>query len=309
MFSQRYKYFMEIAEQKSISRAAQNLYISQPALTKYLRKLEEELGIQLFERRHQGSLKITDAGQYFYDYVTRSMENEQELRTRITEIQSEGRATITVGMSLWRSSVTLPDFLPLFFSRHPLISVRLFEGSASILENALMNDKVDFCIMNLPVNYAGVTCIPITQEYIFLVGSINDPLVREILEEQPDVKYPSVSIRRFCGQQFIFNQDGQHITGYVNEMLSRHGLKLPCLLRTSNVTTSVNMAASGLGFAFVPQSGTQSRYFPDGAALFRVNDPPMTATLAAVHKSSGYLSVASQTFINELTEYTLSHSG
>ena len=71
MILPNYSYFLQIADCKSISRAAESLYISQPALTKYLRKLEEELGVQLFERR-QGTLKITDAGQYFYEYVTRA---------------------------------------------------------------------------------------------------------------------------------------------------------------------------------------------------------------------------------------------
>lgn len=303
MILPNYSYFLQIADCKSISRAAESLYISQPALTKYLRKLEEELGVQLFERR-QGTLKITDAGQYFYEYVTRSLEDERVLRAKIAEIRTAGRATITIGMPLWRSSVTLPDFLPLFFERHPFISVRLFEGSASKLENALMNDTVDFCIMNLPVTYANVSYIPIVEEYIFLVGSCRNPLVQDLLREYPNDPHPAVPIQRFAQQPFILTQPGQHITEYINTMLSRNNMELSCLLRTSNVTTAVNMAASGLGFTFVPETGTHSRYFPgEDTALFTINDPPLRTTLATVYKRSGYLSAAAQLFTDELKEY------
>ncbi len=303
MISPNFDYFLQIVECKSISRAAERLYISQPALTKYLRNLETDLGIRLFART-QGELKITDAGKYYYEYVQHVKNEERNLRTRISEIQFEGRATLRIGMPLWRSSVMLPDFLHMFLQEYPLISVELMEGSAAKLEAALMNEDVDLCIMNLPVSYANVSYLPVAEEYIYLVGSRENELVKRICAGHPDCAHPNVDIRQFAQQPFVLTKPGQHITEYINTMLSRNDMVLNCILRTSNVTTAVNMAACDLGFTFVPEAGTHSRFFPSrDAVLFTVNDPPMRCTLAAVYKRSVYLSKAAQIFIRKLTEY------
>lgn len=303
MISPNYSYFLQIAECRSISRAAERLYISQPALTKYLRNLEEDLGIRLFTRT-QGELKITDAGKYFYEYVQRVQNEERNLRTRIAEIQFEGRASLRIGMPLWRSSVMLPDFLHMFLQEYPLISIELMEGSAAKLEAALMNEDVDLCIMNLPVSYANVSYLPVAEEYIYLMGSRENELVKKICAEHPDCVHPNVDIRQFAQQPFVLTQPGQHITEYINTMLSRNDMVLDCILRTSNVTTAVNMAACNLGFTFIPEAGTHSRFFPlQDTVLFTVNDPPLRCTLAAVYKRSVYLSKAAQIFIRKLTEY------
>lgn len=304
MLLPNYEYFLRIVEYKSISKAAESLYISQPSLTKYLQKLESELNIQLFDRK-QTPMKLTDAGLYFFDYVKRVEREEHDLLTRVSEIKNAGRATLTIGMALWRSSVILPEFLPIFFERHPMISIRLQEGSAATLESALMNDDVDFCVMNLPVNYTNVSYEPIIDEYIFLIGSHRFPLVQQLEEELAADPYRRTDIRRFADQPFILTQPGQHITEYVNSMLSRHNVELRCLMRTSNVTTAVNLAASGIGFTFVPELGTHSRFFPSqDVSLFIVNTPPLRCTLAAVYKKSSYLSAAAQLFIQELQQFS-----
>ncbi len=308
MFLPNYEYFLRIAQMKSISRAAESLYISQPALTKYLHKLEAELGVELFERK-QGALRITEAGQFLWEYIRRVNGETDLLRAYIEEIKAKGRCTITIGMALWRASVLLPEFLPVFLEHHPLISVQLFEGSAAKMESAIMDDTVDLCIMNLPVNYANVAYEPIFEEHIFLAGSRQDPLIQKLREEQAGFEYPSADIRKFAQKPFIFTQPDQHITEFVNHMLSRLDLALTCVLRTANVTTAINLAASGLGFTFVPELGTRSAFFPaDRLSLFTVDDPPLRCTLAAVYKRSSYLSSGAQLFIQELKEFVRQHS-
>lgn len=298
-----YDYFLRILEFKSISKAAESLYISQPSLTKYLKKLEDELGIKLFDRS-KNPLKLTDAGQLFYNYVLDVRQQEQNLLSQISEIKNAGRATLTIGMALWRASVILPEFLPLFLQKHPLITIRLKEGSATKLESALMGDDVDICVMNLPVNYSNVSYEPLVSEYILLAGSRQTPVVRQMEARLKPSPYRHADIHALSSQPFILTQPGQHITEYVNEMLSRNHVELNCLLRTSNVTTAINLAASGLGFTFIPELGTHSRFFPrDEVSLFTVSDPPLQCTLAAVYKKNFRVSTAAQTFIEELKQF------
>ena len=306
MHEEDFKYFIRIVEAGSITKAAESLYISQPSLTKYLKKLEKRLGIELFDRTHQ-PLKLTLAGQYFYDYVINIQKEKHNLEQYISEIREHGRSTITIGMSLWRSSIMLPDFLPGFLERHPLTTVRLIEGSAKKLEEAIMNEDVDLCIMNLPVNYSNVTHIPLIEEYIYLVAGKNAIEVNAYYQTNSDINgssLPWVDIRALKDKPFVMTQPGQHITEYVNSMLSKLNLNLPCIIRTANVTTAINLAASGLGFTFVPEFCTRSSYFPrNKVSLFLVDSPPLRCTLAVVYKKNNHLSQGAKNFIADLTRF------
>ncbi len=303
MLHKNYDYFLKIVEYRSISQAAEHLYVSQPSLTKYLQRLENSVGATLFDRS-QSPLKLTLAGEYFLEHVLQMQKEEKWLNTRIDEIQNQGRDQITIGMPLWRSAVLLPEFLPGFYKRHPLIQIKLVEGSASLLEESIRTDKIDFGIMNLPVNYADVSYEAMAEENIFLVGSNHMPAVQEILRRHHGEGYPHADIDALRAQPFILTQAGQHLTDFINEMLSRHNLNLNCIFRTRNVATAVNLAAAGLGFTFVPALGTQSRDFPaDRTALFTIDDPILRCTLAAVYKKNKYQSAAMKLFLSEFHEF------
>ena len=307
MFCGNYEYFLRIVEQKSISKAAESLFISQPSLSKYLQRLENYVGAELFDRK-QTPLRLTLAGQLFYDYLIRSIEEERKLQIQIDEVKNADRARITIGMPLWRASTLLPAFLPLFSQKHPLVHIDLVEGSAAILENAIAKNEIDFGLMNLPVNYANVSYVPILEEHIFLVGSRQNAFLQAYLPSVRDGgSHPHVDIRDFTGQPFILTQPGQHITTFVNSALSRNSLELNCVFRTSNVSTAVNLAAANMGFTFVPEFGTQGRQFPrESVRLFTFNDPPLRCTFAAVYKKNHYLSKAASAFISELQSFAVS---
>lgn len=303
MFLPNYEYFLRIVECRNISKAAESLFLSQPSLSKYLQRLEAELGAELFDRS-QNPMKLTTAGEYFCEYIHQVELQKRTLLTRISEIQNEGRAKLTIGMPLWRANVLLPEFLPIFRKKHPMIELQLKEGSAAKLEAALMDEEIDLGIMNLPVNYNNTFYEPIMDEHIFLIGSKSSPVVQRLLQGTASAPTHHVDIHEFEDQPFILTQPDQHITGFVSEMLSRHNIELNCIFRTANVSTAVNLVAAGMGFSFVPETGTQSRYFPaDALALFTIDEPPLHCTLAAVYKKNRYIPDASKIFIQELRAF------
>lgn len=304
MLYQNYEYFLQIVAKKSISKAAESLFISQPSLTKYLQRLEAAVGAQLIDRS-KTPLRLTYSGQLFYEYVMKLAEEERDLLTKLSEARDADRGTVTIGMPLWRANIILPEFLPAFSRRHPLIEVKLIEGSAAVLEGAIARDEIDFGLMNLPVNYANVNYTSITEEHILMVGCRDNAFVQKYILTAPKLgPHYYANIHDFAHLPFIFTQPGQHITGFVNSMLSKNNLELNCVFRTSNVATAVNMAIADMGFTFVPELGTRCRFFPaDKLGLFFVNNPPLHCTFAAVYKKNKYLSRVASCFISELKEF------
>lgn len=306
MFSDNYAYFLKIVEVGNLSKAADSLYVSQSALTKYLQRIEASFGTELFNRKER-PLRLTYAGQLFYEYIQAEETIKQNLIDRIGEITSQGREKICIGMPLWRSCVLLPGFLKSFMLRHPLISIELSEGSAKHLEKCLMEDTVDFILANLPLNYGNVSFDPLFTEKILLVGSQNDLFLQDLIKKKTSVgHYYHADIEEFKDGTFIMAQKSQHITTFVENMLKQHRINLNTTIRTSNVTLAVNMASAGLGYTFIPECGINSEFFPkDSVYLFSLNNPLLTCVFAAAYKKDQPLSPACQIFISEFRQYCL----
>ena len=152
MFFKNYQYFLAIVEYGGLTRAAEALYISQPSLSKYLSRLEANLGVELFD--HSASpLKLTYAGERYYDYVKRLQLMEQRLTREFEDIRADDSGEIRLGIAQWRGAILLPRLLPRFHKVYPRVDVSITEGRASQVETALTQGKLDFCLMNLPSHY------------------------------------------------------------------------------------------------------------------------------------------------------------
>ena len=119
MFVKNPEYFLTIAKERSISKAAERLYLSQPYLSQYLAKLEANLGVVLMDRSHT-PLKMTPAGELFLAYLERQNFLDHQLISDLRDLQDKKRPTLHIGVSPWRGSILLPDILPLFATEYPV---------------------------------------------------------------------------------------------------------------------------------------------------------------------------------------------
>ena len=113
MVSKQDETFLAIAQAGSVSKAAQGLYLSQPAVSRSLKRLEEDLGAQLFDREAV-PLRLTQAGERYLRYVRENQERERRLRQDLAQLEREPSGTVRVGLNFWRSSLVLPRVLPAF---------------------------------------------------------------------------------------------------------------------------------------------------------------------------------------------------
>ncbi|MDR1250081.1 MAG: LysR family transcriptional regulator, partial [Treponema sp.] len=102
-----YEYFMTIIEEGGVSKAAEKLFISQSSVSKYLKRLEDNLGLQLFNRESY-PLCLTEAGDLYFKYIKKIFEQEKEFLTHITELKEGTRGTIRIGIAFWHSSIFFP---------------------------------------------------------------------------------------------------------------------------------------------------------------------------------------------------------
>ncbi len=301
MFVKNPEYFLTIAKERSISRAAERLYLSQPYLSQYLAKLEANLGVMLLDRSHS-PLRLTPAGEVFHAYLERQDYLDRQLVSDLRDLQNKKRPMLHIGVSPWRGSVLLPDILPRFAKEYPDVQVVLHEAPVPKLGDLAAGSITDFCIMHIPGDLTDLTYELVMRERVFLIGSRSHPLVQELESTYLQPK-PFPDLRLLEHQRLIMLPHDWRLSKLLRNTFSVHNVEPQNILITTNNTTAINLVAEHMGFAFLQESGISRTPYLDQLACFTIGEPPLTCPMAVVYKKNGFLSPAARTFIDLTKEY------
>lgn len=295
-------YFIAIVEEGNLSKAAERLFVSQPSLSQYLRRLESDLNVELFD--HSVSpLRPTYAGERFYQYAQQMLKLEENSRRELHDIQAQQSGCLRLGVAFWRGACLLPDVFPYFHKTYPGIHLELLEGRSSALEIALMNDKIDLAVINLPktLDYGQLTCEVIFQEQILLAAPSTHPAVQAILANCNFSKGLPIAPLAFITEiPLIMTKSGQNLTREVNHFLGQNNLRPEILFETANLTTAINLVAKGIACAFVPEEGAKVCSHPGRVSYFAVDTPDLVWPLAVVYRKDSYLTNLARLFIESI---------
>ena len=301
MFVKNPDYFLTIVKERSISRAAERLYLSQPYLSQYLAKLEGSLGVVLLDRSHS-PLRLTPAGELFHAYLERQSFLDRQLVSDLRDLQNKKRPLLHIGVSPWRGSTLLPDILPLFEEQYPDVQVVLHEAPVPELGELAEANVIDFCVMQPPDNLTELTYEPVMREHIFLVCHRDHPALRGLDSTYHDPR-PFPDLRLLERERVIMLPAGWRLSKLLYNTFSVHSVEPQNILVTTNNTTAINLAAEKMGFAFLQESGIPRTPYLDRLACFPVGEPPLTCPLAVVYKKNGFLSPAARTFIDLVRDF------
>ena len=310
MYQHNPDYFITIAECGSLTKASEKLFVSQPSLSKYIKRLEDNLGTQLFDRSYS-PLRLTYAGERYYKYVLEMQRMDEDLHKEFQDISKELRGRIRLGIALWRGACLLPDVFPRFHEQYPGIEIELFEGRSNQLENALLNDNIDLACMNLPqiLNYSRLTCEIIFEEPILLGVPTQHPVVQELLKNcRYAGPYPVAPLDFVMNFPLIITKPGQNLTIQIHSFLGKHHLDPEILMDTGNLTTAINLSASGVAATFVPEGGAQACARPGKLTYLFLDCPELRWPLAVVYRKDSYLPQLSRVFIEAVRETLGKHS-
>ncbi len=302
MIFRNYEYFIAIAESGSLTKAAQQLYISQPSLSQYLKRLENSLGVKLFDH-NTSPLQLTYTGERYYQYVKKIRQLDENIQREFRDIQNQSSGRLRLGVAFWREACLLPDVFPSFHDAYPNIRLELTEARSAQLETEIMNDKLDLAVLNLPhsLHYEKLTCEILCEEKILLAAPTLHPYVQEILQNcRLQGGRPVAPLELVSRLPLISTKPGQNLTREVNYALSKHQIKPEVLLETGNLTTAINLTAKGMGCSFVPEEGAKVCQHPGRVTYFVVDTPDLVWDLGVVYRRGTYLPHLARLFIDHL---------
>ena len=300
MTSKELLYVKTVADEKNIARAAKKLFIAQPSLSQSIQRIEDSVGVPLFNRT-AGGLTLTFAGERYYHMAVQVLKIYQDFEMEVSDINNLKTGKIHLGTTNHLSTLTLAKILPRFRDVCSNIELTISEENSSRLEQMLMSGELDFAIMHTPgdIRTQPQFHFDIMRRDPFVIALAPDhPLIRQA-ERKDGYPYPVLDVRLLKNESFLMLHKSQRIRQITDEVLGRAGIQRPKIsLTLRNFETAQLLAAQGMGVTFVPLEYsriTSEEYLP---ALLSIDNAYQAHwDMCITSLKSGFLSKADQLFI------------
>lgn len=302
-------YVIKVAEERSFSRAAEKLHIAQPSLSQQILKLEQQLGVKLFDRTTT-PLELTYAGERFVEGATRILDLTDQLRLQMEDVVDLKKGRLVIGSLPMTGAHVLPAALPVFQKQFPGIEVVLLEGTTAELEELTAKGKTDFTLLTLPLQETSLLYESILREEIVLAVPPGHPLVKGADAEKHKERQSAgraktvrsgVKLEKLRNEPFILLKRGQGFRHIVLELCRKAGFEPNIAYESSNIETVQSLVAAGMGVSFVPEMVARSGWVSERPVYLSL-EPVPTRTLVVAYRQGRYLSQAAKAFIGILKE-------
>ena len=295
-------YFYEIYQTGNLTQAAKNLYLSQPALSISLAKLERRLGVTLFDRS-QKPLALTAEGQLYLQEVLKVRNAEADFRHELADLQGQTTGEIRIGSSQYFNSYYLPDVLLAYERQYPRVTVRILERNSELLNRELYAGNVDLIVHCGHVDTRKVTVQPVLVDQVVL--AIPKALItldqahqlRSFIQgaSQPDV------IAWLEQLPFISVSPTNNFRERMDLICAALSFRPHVKYEMYQLETAFHLAAHGLGATFVTDQIRQSIANHD-LYYFDLELPLAQRTFFALTRKRGYLERPLQNFLTTLMD-------
>lgn len=287
MADRRLQVFQAVAKQRSFTKAADSLLMTQPAVTFQIKQLEEHFNTRLFDRGH-GKILLTPAGEMVLEYAEKILGLSNELDIRVAEMTGEVSGSLMIGASTTIAEFMLPRILGEFKSRHPKVQPRLIVANPEIIETHVAERLLDLGFVE------SHTARPTLQ----VESSCEDELQVVCSPGHPLANYPQLTPEQLLGHAFISREPGSGTRECTEAYLQQAGLNLDALNLVMEMGSPVSLngiVETGLGYTIASRTSV-SKAHRLGLLVAIPLKPRLTRTLSMISLREKFRSRLVNTF-------------
>ncbi len=288
MADRRLQVFHAVAKRMSFTKAAEVLFMTQPAVTFQIKQLEEQCDTRLFERGH-GRIELTPAGQMVLQYAEKILALSAELEARLKEMTGGLSGPLLIGASMTIAEFMLPRVLGEFKARYPEVQARLVMANSETIENRIAEHLLDIGLIEAPSRLPGLATEPCCEDELQVIVSPRHPLAR----------LKSVSPRQLLPHRFISREAGSGTREFADLYFRKAGIKPEDIKRDMELGSPEaikSVVAAGLGFAIMSRVAVDKEKRL-GELLALPLAPKLIRTLSLVYPKEKFRSRLVNTFI------------
>lgn len=279
--------FLAVARHEHLSRAAAELRVAQPALSRTVARLEAELGTPLFDRA--GRLRLNESGAVFRDHVERALGELEAGRRAVAQAASGGAGSVRLA-----SETFLPITGPLaaFKAAHPEVDIRLHQMAPGEMERALRAQEVDLCLASQPVSAPRVASAVVHVERVWLATPPDHRLAGA----------PRVTIDDLADEPFVITGSGQWQRRLLDRLFADRNLEPRVICETNETAATYMLVSAGLGLSLFPAIARET--LPDpGVAWAGIDDPHCNRTLSLHWVNDDRMPAAVRLMRSQITDW------
>jgi LysR family nitrogen assimilation transcriptional regulator len=264
---------MRVARAGSVSRAADELRLAQPALSRQIRKLERELGVSLFARHGRG-VRLSAAGSLLLDRAEAIVQLVHETSEEIREDRSPTSGRVTLGVPPAAGRLLIAPFVEQFQKAWPKIALHLREGVTSSLQEWLLEKRIDIAILHNPPHLEALNISPILTERMLVVGPPPHMKGRKL--------NATFRIRDLAELPLILPSMAHNNRRLVEQAALEHGVRLQIKTEVDSVSFAKAMVEKGLGYTILTYAAVQEEVARKQLTAFQIVRPTLSTQVTIV---------------------------
>ena len=302
------RYVYEVYRERSFSRAAQKLYISQPSLSLMIKKAEERVGSPLFDRSTM-PIGLTEAGRQYIRAAEQIMEIEGSFQQYISDTEACLSGTLALGGTTLFTSYVLPPLISRFNEQYPQVHLNLMEATTAELTERLFSGSLDLLIDNRSMDSSVYGKRFFCEEHLLLTVparfSVNETMknyaltAADILEKRHlNSRIPPVSLEHFQNESFLLLKGGNDTRERADRIFHNAHFLPKVRLELDQQITAYNLSRQGMGISF--SSDTLIRHLPDEEHLvyYKLNHQDAFREVNFYYKRSRYMPKVVSAFLD-----------
>jgi len=245
------EYVLAISRTKNFSKAAELLFISQPALSQYITRLEQHLGVQLFFRSRL-QVALTTAGTTFVNHASSILNQIQALEQSMRNFNLDKKYELSFGVSQFYGKHVLSPIITGLREKMPKYKISIIDGESHFLEEQIIMQKLDFGIFPEPIYNKEVNFMPIYDEKILFAFNKKNTVAKELLKTAYNGK--TVDLSYYKDFPFILLKEGLKMQKLSLRICSAYGFRPQAVYQSENLDTVLALVEANYGVAFLPST-------------------------------------------------------
>ncbi|MCG9724730.1 LysR family transcriptional regulator [Vibrio brasiliensis] len=289
MESKHLKHFVAVARHGHFTRAAKALHIAQPALSISIKKLEQNLGVELF-RREDRQVSLTDEGKVLYEHAKRILQQLEDAQLAIDELKGLEKGEVRLGAPSMMGSYFFPQILMAFNSRYPNLKLTLVDAGTRDIRKMLLNGELDIGMIddvNVPDD--------LDTDHLLQVE-----MLAVVAKEHPFAKQKSVSFDAFFDNELVMFKPGYFHRDFLEDKALQCNKEMRFSFETNLLPMILSIVKNEFAITALLELVTQNEKDVVGVPF----EPRVKINLSLAWRKHGYLSMADRTFIDFVKQYT-----
>jgi LysR family transcriptional regulator, transcriptional activator of the cysJI operon len=289
--------FVKVAEKKNFTRAAEELHMTQPAVSQHIQTLERLMGTKLLERNNK-YVKLNKAGEIVYHHAKEILGLYTRMNHLIDDLMNRASGALSIGASYTYGEYILPHIMAELHKQYPLIKPAITIGNSNEIVEMVSNHQLDVGIIEMDIEIKDVYIEPFAEDQMFIIASANHPYAKK----------KRVSIDDLRSETWIVRETGSGTRKATDKLFSKYNFFPHDIMEFGSTQLIKEAVEAGLGITFLSQWTVRKELSFGTLKLINIDDHPFFRQFSFITQKTPFYTKAMEVFLDILRKHRTSAS-